>query len=463
MNVTVSRISPVKIELSVEVPADTVQAQVERAYSDLGRRAKIRGFRPGKAPRNVLVQLFEPQVKSDVANSLVNDTLSRALTEKNVVPVSTPNVEAGLLNPKSTFAYKATFEVSPDVEEVKYEGLALKRPKKEVTDKLLEEQIESLRKQPASLKAPEPVRGAKAEDSLTIDFTLEVDGQDVKDGGAEGVSLELGSKQVLPELDDALLGKKPGDTLDVDATFPEAHPRADFRGKKGTFHVKVVEVKERVLAALDDEFAKDTGLGQTLIELRAAVHTRLEKALKDQSDLALAEQIVEKLNELNPLEVPPSLVEQQTRLMEQEVIMTARRLGQRLTQEGFNAMRGRIKEDAERKVRAGLLMAGIARKLEMKVTDEDMEEGIKELAEESGKNVAKMRAEYREKSKRDMLVGMILEDKILDLIESKAKITDVDAEEFQKEREAKAKAAAVETPEGDTKGSKKAAGKKAEK
>ncbi len=460
MNVTLSRISPVKVELSVEVPADTVKAQVERAYSDLGRRAKIRGFRPGKAPRNVLVQLFEPQVKNDVANALVNDTLPGALSGQNIIPVSTPNVEAGNLDATGTFAYKATFEVSPEVESVKYENLELKRPKRDVSDKLVDEQLEGLRKQSATLKAPEAARAAKAEDTLTIDFTLDVDGKKIEDGGAEGVSVELGSKQVLPELDEALLGKKVGDTLDVDATFPDSHPRTDFRSKKGTFHVKVVEVKERVLPTLDDEFAKDTGLGQTVVELRAAVHSRLEKALKDQSDLAVAEQIVEALNDQNPLDVPPSLVDQQTRLMEQEVIQTARRLGQRLTQEGFNSMRDRIRADAERKVRAGLLMAGIAKKLELKVTDTDLEEGIKELAEESGKNVAKLRAEYREKSKRDMLVGMILEDKILDLIEQKAKITEVDAEEFQKEREAKA-AKAAEGPGEEPKAKK--TGKKAEK
>jgi trigger factor len=142
--------------------------------------------------------------------------------------------------------------------------------------------------------------------------------------------------------------------------------------------------------------------------------------------MVLAEQIVAKLNELNPCDVPPSLVEQQSRIMEQELVMNARKAGQRFTKEQAEMLHRSIVADAERKVRAGLLMAAIARKNEFKVTDEDLEKGMQELAQETGKNLAKLRAEYREKAKRDILIGMILEEKILDFIEAKSKISDGD-------------------------------------
>ncbi len=424
LEVKVERLSPVMMELSIQVPADAVKAQVEKAYVNLGKKAHVKGFRPGKTPRQVLTQLFGPQVQSDVANAIVNETLPKALSDKNVTPVSMPNVEAGKVDPKESFSYKARFEVSPEIEEVKYEGFELSRPSTQVTDAMVDEQIDRLRQGAATLKAPEPARPAKSGDVVTIDFTLTVDGKEIKDGGGQGVQLELGAQQVLPELEAAILGKSVTDKVTADAKFPDGHPRQDFRGKVGTFAITIVDLKERVLPALDDELAKDLGQFQTLVELRADVHTRLEKAVKDQADIALAEQIVEKLGEANPVAVPPSLVEQQCRVMEQEVMMQARRFGQRITQEQAKGMHEKIHADAEKKVRAGLLMAAIARKLEIKVTDEDMEKGLAELAEESGKNVAKLRAEYREKSKRDMLIGMILEDKILDLLESKSKITD---------------------------------------
>jgi trigger factor len=416
------------MELSVEVPADLVKAEVDKAYANLARKAHVRGFRPGKAPRQVLTHLFGPQVASDVANNIVNETLPKVLTDKNVTPVSQPAVEAGKVDAASSFSYKARFEVQPEIEDVKFEGFELKRPSIVVTDKMVDEQLEQLRNRHASLRTPEPARPAQKGDVVTIDFKLRIDEKEVKEGGGEGVQIELGAGQALPELDAGLVGKSSGETTKIEAKFPEGHPREDFRGKTGEFTVTITDVKERVLAALDDEFAKDVGNFQTLVELRADIHTKLEKMLKDRAETSLAEQIVVKLNEANPCEVPPSLVEQQCKIMEQEVAMQARRLGQRFTREQAAGLHEQIHRDAEKKVRAGLLMAAIAKKHDFKVTDEDIERGLAELAEETGKNVAKLRAEYREKAKRDILVGMILEDKILDFIESKSKITDAPEE-----------------------------------
>jgi trigger factor len=447
VEVTVQRISPVVMELQVQIPADSVKAQVDKAYLSLGKKAHVKGFRPGKAPRDVLSRLFGPQVANDVANAIVNDTLPKVLTEQNLTPVNQPAVEAGeAIDPKKAFSYKARFEVQPEIEDVKFEGFELFKPKVEVPDTSIDEQLEQLRTRNAALKAPEPARAAKAGDVVTIDFTLSVDGKEVKDGGGQGVQLELGAGQALPEIDAALLGKNNGDKATAEHTFPAEHPREDFRGKKGSFEITIADLKERVPPTLDDEFAKDIGF-ETLIALRADVHTKLEKAFKDRSETVVAEQIVAKLNELNPCDVPPSLVEQQTRIMEQEVVMQARRAGQRFTQEQAETLHNAIVADAERKVRAGLLMAAIAKKNAFKVTDEDLEKGMQELAAETGKNVAKLRVEYREKSKRDILIGMILEDKILDFIEAKSKMTEGDPPKA----EAEATAAASKTEEAEKK------------
>jgi trigger factor len=426
MQVNVQRISPVVMEVEVEVPADIVRAEIDKAYVNLGKKAHVRGFRPGKVPRNVLTQLFAPQVHSDVMNAIVNNTLPKALEEKSVTPVSQPAVEAGKVEANAVFSYKARFEVQPEIDggTVKYEGFELTRPRTTADEKLVEDQLEGLRLRHARLEAPSPARVAKTGDVLTIDFTLSVDGKAMKDGGGEGVQLELGSGQVLPDLDKALQGKSVDEKFETDAAFPDNHPSKELAGKSARFAVTVKDVKEKVLPKLDDEFAKDVGQYQTLVELRADIHTKLEKALKDQAEAALAEQIVQKLNDANPLDVPPSLVEQQARIMEQELAQQARRVGQRFTQEQAQTLQAKIREDAEKKVRAGLLMAAIAKKHEFKVTDEDIEKGLGELAQETGKNVAKLKVEYRDQGKRNMLIGMILEDKILDFLEGKSKISD---------------------------------------
>lgn len=437
MQIQVARISPVVLELAVEIPADAVKAHVEKAYANLQRKARVRGFRPGKAPRHVLAQLFGPQVASDVAQAIVNDTLPKAMGEKQITPISQPQVEAGKLEQTAAFSYKARFEVQPEIDSVVYEGFELSRPSAEATDAMVDEQIELLRKQHARLETPEPARAAQKGDVVTIDFTLSIDGKEVKEGGGQGVPVELGSGQALAELDAAITGKKVDDSFDVDAKFPDNAARAELRGKTGAFRVKVKEIKQRILPALDDELAKDVGNFQTLVELRAGVHTRLQKMVKDRSDTALAEQIVAKLNDKNACEVPPSLVEQQCRLMEMEILQNARRMGHKPTQEELASVHDRVHADAEKKVRAGLLMAAIAKKAGIQVSDSDIQKGLEELAQETGKNVAKVRAEYNDPQRRNLLVGMILEDKVLDLIESKAKITEGQPQQPQEQPQEK--------------------------
>jgi trigger factor len=422
MQVQVVHVSPVVVELAVEVPAPEVKAEVEKAYSTLQRKAHVKGFRPGKAPRQVLVRLYGPQIASDVMNSLVQETLPKALTEQKVTPINQPQVQAGKFDQAAAFSYKATFEVQPEIETVAYEGLELARPPAIADEKMVEEQLELLQKQHARLEAPDPSRPAQKGDVVTIDFTLDVGGAPMKEAGGEGVQLEIGSGQILPELDVALTGKNVDDAFDVEAKLPDSNPREELRGKPATFHVKVKDVKQRVLPPIDDELAKDVGSFQTLVELRADVHTRLQKAMKDQSDTTVAEQIVDQLSEKNPIDVPPSLVEQQCRMMELELMQNARRMGQRPTQEDFQKVHGQIHAEAEKKVRAGLLMAAIARKIGLVIGEAEIAKGIEELAAETGKNVAKVRAEYADPQRRQILMGMILEDKVLDVIEAKATI-----------------------------------------
>jgi trigger factor len=437
MQVHVARISPVLVEVAVEVPADAVRAEVDKAYATLQRRARVRGFRPGKAPRQVLVRMYGPQVASDVASAIVNETLPKALTNNNVQPVTQPQVETGKVEQGSAFTYKARFEVSPEIADVLYEGMELVRPSLAPTEAMVLEQIELLRKSHARLEPPEPMRAAQKGDVVTVDFTLSVEGAELKDGAGEGVQLELGSGQVLPELDTAITGKTVDEEMNVSAALQENHPRLELRGKAATFHVKVKDIKQRVLPALDDEFAKDVGAFETLVELRADVHTRLEKMLKDRAETVVAEQIIEKLSEKNAIDLPPSLVEQQCRLMELELVQGARRMGrQPPTKEDLSKMHEMMHAGAEKKVRAGLLMAAIAKKQGMQVTEEDIGKGIEELASETGKNVAKIRAEYSDPQRRSILVGMILEDRVLNLIESKAVIREGDSKTAPLERSA---------------------------
>ncbi len=423
MQINVEKISPVLVELSVEVGADRVSTEVEKAFKTVAKTARIKGFRPGKAPRSVLSHVFGARVAADVAQRLVDETYQQAVSQQNVQPVSQPAVEQQKLESGKPFNYKARVEVLPQIDSVTYEGLEAKRPSLAVGDEEVTKELDALRRANSTLELPKESRAAKTGDVVTIDFEVVVDGEAVQGAGAKDFQVELGYGQLIESIDQALVGKKVGDKADAAVDMPAGHPHPGLRGKQSTFKIDLKDLKERVLPVADDEFAKDLGDFETLDALKADIKKQIEGRKKDEADNVLAERLVNELVKANPIPVPPSLVQQQMRMTEQEILNRARSQGGQVGGLGAE-LRQRVQEDSEIKGRAGLLMAASAKKEGIQIVNEQIEEGLKELAEQTGKNVAKLRAEYAEPRRREMLIGMILENKVLDIIESKAKIGD---------------------------------------
>jgi trigger factor len=419
MQVTVEKLSPVLVELQVQVPADRVRSEVDKAYSALARTAHVKGFRPGKAPRDVLVHLYGGRIAADVAQRLVDETLNVAIAKEQVQPLSQPSIAPAELKPAEPFSYKARFEVRPEIAAVKWEGLEVKRPQTEATEAMVDAELQRLRREHSSLQAPAEERAAKAGDVATMTFTLTVDGKIQGPADPQEIETEIGTKEVMQEIDDALAGMKQGEAKDITVAFSDRHTNAELRSKEGVFHITLKDLRERIFPEVDDEFAKDCG-EDDLAKLKDSLKAKIEKELKQKADDTVAEQLVLELCKANQVPVPPSLVDQQAQMTERELFATARRAGQRF--EPNAEIRARVRADAEMKVRAGLLMAEIAREKAVQVTEEDIEKGYVELADQTGKNVAKVKAEYRDAKKRETLIGMILEDKILDIIEGAAKV-----------------------------------------
>jgi trigger factor len=423
MQVAAEKLSPYLLEPAVQIDAERVRSELSKAYNQLAKSAKIRGFRPGKAPRQVLSQMYGPRISRDVARRLVDDTYQEALSSQNVQVISQPDIETPELKENSPYTYKARVEIVPDIPDVKYSGFEVKRPPVAATEEAVLEELEQLRRANSTLEPPKEERASQVGDLLTVDFDVSVEGEIVADAGSRDFEVELGASNMIKELEAVLVGAKVGDVKAGTVKLTATHRHEKLRGKDATFTFTVKELKERKLPAADDEFAKDLEY-EALDELKAALRGEVEKRLKEQSDNAVAEALVLELVKANPIEVPPSLVKQQDEATEKEALAQARARGagqgSRLSQE----QRAQIRADSEVKVRAGLLMAAIAKAEGIKIGDAEIEEGLKELAEQSNKNIAKLRAEYREKSKRDMLIGMILENKVLDVIEGKSKIVD---------------------------------------
>jgi trigger factor len=421
MQVNMNRLSPVLVEFDVQVAAERVRAELDKAYSAVAKNAKIRGYRPGKAPRRVLMHMYGARIADDVAQRLVDETFPQAVSQENVQPVSNPAIERQKLTETEPFSYKARVEIIPKIESVIYEGLPATRPKSEATDEQIEREVARLRGEHSTLVAPDPPRPAANGDVVVIDFTVTVAGRLVRDAGASDLQVELGAGSLFSAIEEALSGKSVGEETTAEVELPTSHAHPRLRGKRATFSISVKDIKRRVLPEADDEFAKDLGEFETLAELREHLKKGVEKQLSQEVSGAVAEQLVRELARANPVPVPPSLVERQARISEQEVLTRARSQGQQVSGVG-SELREQIRRESEVKVRAGLLMAEIAKKEGIQIGEAEIEEGLKELAEQTGKNLAKLRVEYRDPKQREMLLGMLLENKVLDIIEARAKI-----------------------------------------
>jgi trigger factor len=420
MQISANQLSPVLLELNVQVDADRVREELDKAYQQLARGATVRGFRKGKAPRKVLRHMFGARVAADVAQRLVDETYAKALDEQKVQTVSRPAIESQAVNENEPFSYKARVEILPKIDAVVFEGFQVKRPSTTVTDEQIDEQLKAVQRANSTLEPASEDHLAAAGDVVTVDFAVRVDGREIKDASAENLDLELGQSAVLPEIEGALLGKRPPFQQDVEVAVPSSSTHPDLRGKKATFAIVLRDLKTRVLPQIDDEFAKDLGEFDDLAALKKSISDDLQKRLEESADNVVAQVLVAELVKANPIQVPPTLVQQQYRVTEQEVLRQSRAQGrgQQLSAE----TRKSIEQDSEVKVRAGLLMAEIAKAKGIQVGPADIEEGLKGLAEQTGKNLAKLKAEYATQQKREMLVGMILENKVLDIIEAAAQI-----------------------------------------
>jgi trigger factor len=426
----VSEISPVEVEVKCAIPWERVHKGLEDSYAKLQKSAKVRGFRPGKVPRNVLKQLFGNQVKSEVVQALVEEALLAAVREHELMPVATPNVDAPLLSDGKDYEFTAKMEVKPKVDGVKTEGMVLARAASEVKDADVTQEIERLRQQNAELKVLDPARPAKEGDILLIDYGVKIDGEDKQDMGAKDRPVELGQGKLIPEFEQGLLGGQPGETKQIDVKFPDDHSREDLRGKTATFAISIKEMREKILPELDDEFAKDCGDFATLLELRLDVRKKLEEVARRRGEAELREQAIEKLVDANPIPVPPSLIHHQEQMMAQELAQFLAYTGQDspMGEELQREMHAR----AERKVRAAILFGEIARQEKLQVGPSDLDAKLAQVAERTGKHIAKVRVEYQGE-KREQLANQILEEKILDWLLSRAKIEDAAAVTDSKE------------------------------
>ena len=422
MQSEILEISPVLVEVTVEVPWDRIQKDLNDTYKEIGKTARVRGFRPGKVPRDVLKQVYGREAAAQVTGTLVEQGLMHAVQEHELHIVAQPEMdEQPQLEKGKPLTFKAKLEVRPKIDSVAIDELEAWQSSIEIPDEDVDNEIEGLRNQHAEIQVPDPMRAAKEGDLITIDYAVTVDGEPKEDLSAEGRQVEINDDHLLPALKEGLLGMQPDEEKTIDVAFEDDHPNPDLQGKTAQFCITAKELHEKLLPELDDEFAKDCGDYETLLELRLKIREGLESNAKQRNDAQLKDQLIDSLIGHNDIPVPPSMVQQQQQMMMYEMAQFMQMAGQQGAP-GADFFSG-IDERAKRRVQAGILLGALARQEGIEVTEEDMNAKFEEIAEQTGKHVAKVRADHQE-AQRDQLESQLLEEKVMALLSERAKINE---------------------------------------
>ena len=423
MKVQVEELSPVERKLSIEVPPEQVQAELGRAYAQLGRSVRLPGFRPGKIPRRILEQRFKGEVEDDVARRLVERAYLSAISEHHLDAVGAPQLTPVRLDQEKPFAFEARVEVRPKVDPKDYRGLPFKRVQVAVIDPEVDERLEAMRQRVARL---EPVEGrtvAEPGDFAIVDYTGNIEGQPFPGSAAEDVTVEVAAGDLMrgnvPELAGTVVGQK----RELDHTFAADDSEASRAGKTAHFSFTLKGLKRQLVPPLDDDFAKEVGGGETLAELKAKVRGDLETAARNRAAQDEREQLVKGLVERNPFDLPKAMIERGLDAMLDGALRMMARQGldpSRLNLD-FSSLREEMRPKAEAEVRGTLLLQAVAEKEGLSVNSEELDARIAQYATESGAPLHQVRKAFKEPEQKRALEQRVREEKTVEFLKAAAK------------------------------------------
>jgi trigger factor len=420
VKVNSEELSPTKKRLEVEIPPVLVQEAIESLYRDLNKRVRIKGFRPGRTPRDVLERHYGDYIKEQAISNLIKETYPQAISQESIEPISPPTIDTGNLTLDGPFTYTAVVEVRPRIEVKGYKGLRLTGQKGKVTPKEIAGELERLRQMHAQLKQVEGRDQIQKGDMVLLDLQGLLGQKPIRDGKSENYLLEIGSGTMVPGFEEGLIGKKIGTEQEITVDFPPDHPRKDLAGKAVTFRVSIKEIRERVLPPLDDEFAKDVGDYKGLEELKERIKTDLEKAQEYKLKEELRQAAIGQLLQANPVEIPSYLVERRTAELLEDLKLRMAAQRQDLPPEEEQKVRGEYEKAAEREVRASFLLEEIGLQESIEATAEEVEKRLQEMARTYQRPLAELQPNA---SLVAAVKRTVAREKIVDFLIDNAEIT----------------------------------------
>jgi trigger factor len=435
MKVEVTELGPIKRSLKIEISQEDVNKQFAEVYADLNRQVRIPGFRPGKAPQSLLEQRYGKDVGEDVVRRIIPTYYEKAIRQAGIVPivVEVPPIERVKIKKDAPFSFTATVEIKPKIELRDYKApnpISLKIDTRTLTDDQIDKALHVLRERQAQLEAA-PAGAALADGSYVV-LNVEgfVDLVPLEGAKKEGHLHKIGAKLSVMglEVDEQLMGKKEGQVVEISQPYPATHPDRKLAGKTVVFRITVVSVKQKKLAPLDDEFAKDCGPYQSVAELKEKLREEMEKALKKDIEETYKDTILKRLVETHHFDIPETLVERELTAMirhrvDQEIRMKGRERAAELEdptvrQEAFKKWREEFRSEAQRRVKVGMILEAISEKEGLTVEQEDLDAEVQRMSSElriSIEEIAKIVKAGGEEA-MDELRGRIMADKSLDFV-----------------------------------------------
>jgi trigger factor len=418
MEVSLTDTGGLNRRLEVAVPATEVTREVQQRLKQLSRTARLKGFRPGKAPLGVITKQFGEQVRSEVLSDLMRSSFAQAVTQEKLRPAAGPRIEPITLEPESDLKYAAHFEVLPDVQLNPVEALVIEKPVAAVSDADVEAMIENMRLQrPVYTPVARPSRDT---DRVVFDYQVLLGGKLIEDGDVKNAQVVLGARQTMPELEEGLRGVSAGEERSVAATFPANHPNKTVAGQTADLRLTIKAVEEYSLPPVDEEFFRAYGVEKGgLEEMRAEVRKSMERELAGAVRNRVRVQVMDALFRENPVEVPRAMVDEQVQRLQLD---TARRMGvqdpsQLPPPESFV-------EPARRRVALGLLISQIVQANSMQVERERVQARLNELIESYPDQDQARRAYLQNQDAMRGIESGALEEQVIDWVLARAQVTE---------------------------------------
>jgi trigger factor len=417
-DIQMENLSDIKRKLQIVVPSTEVTEEFNRVYKDLGKRVKVKGFRPGKVPRSVLEMYYKKQVQDEVSDALVRRSLTDALKEKDLTavgfnwPEPLPPVVSG-----EDFRYQVEVEVPPEFTVENYMGLKIEDQQVEVTDEMVTARLEEIRQNNAMLEPITESRGAMEGDFVVLDYQGYFAGEALTEAKAENTYLEIGAGKFNLDFEKNLIGLAPGQESRFAVDLPQDFFNPLLAGKVIEFHVKVQEMKQKVVPELDDAFAQSLGGNfQTLADLRQVIREDIIKVRERERQGRLEEQALDQLTAAHSFEAPPSLIRQEQEGILRDQVHFMQSQGLNLEGMDMEKMLERLKPKAERRVRVRLIFDKIAAQENVALEDGELEAGLAQIAERSNRPMAQVKQYYEENNLMEGLSRQLLDEKVMKLI-----------------------------------------------